>query len=84
MKDDVKAMCKLLEEGDHDGLRRLAHQMKDAGCSYGYQTLTDAAKILEDAAISKNIETCKIALDKFEVLCLAVYNGRNINKSRAD
>ena len=76
LEDDAKAMRKVLEDGDYDELRRLAHQMKGAGGSYGYQTLTEAAKILEDAAISKNIETSKTALEEFEVLCRAVYQGR--------
>jgi HPt (histidine-containing phosphotransfer) domain-containing protein len=33
--------------GDHDGLRRLAHQLKGAAGGYGFPTITDAAGSLE-------------------------------------
>ncbi|MCP3687769.1 MAG: response regulator, partial [Gammaproteobacteria bacterium] len=54
LEDDVKAMRKVLNNFDYDGLRRLAHQMKGAGGSYGYQVLTEAAKVLEEKAKAKD------------------------------
>ena len=41
-------MRKVPECGDHDGLRRLAHQIKGVSRSYGYPMLTEAAKALEE------------------------------------
>ncbi len=76
LEADVESMRKALENGDHDGLRRLAHQMKGAGGSYGYPMLTGAAMRLEGAAKAKDVETCTVALDKLEVLCQAVDQGR--------
>ncbi len=68
----------MLKGGDYESLRRLAHQMKGAGGSYGYPMLTEAAKELEEAAIASDVEAGTTALDKLEVLCQAVARGRNV------
>jgi HPt (histidine-containing phosphotransfer) domain-containing protein len=78
LEEEVKTMRKVLEGGDYDGLRRLAHQMKGAGGSYGYPMLTETAKILENAAKSRDVEAGTTALDEFEVLCQAVDRGRKV------
>ncbi len=78
LKEDIVSMRKALECGDHDGLRRLAHQMKGAGGSYGYSMLTEAGKEIEKAAKEKDYKTGIIALDKLEAYCHAVVRGREI------
>ena len=78
LEEEIKAMRKVLGSGDYDGLRRLAHQMKGAGGSYGYPMLTEAAKILEGAAKANDVESCTTALDELEVLCQAVDRGRKV------
>ena len=78
LEDDVKAMRKVLGDYDYDGLRRLAHQMKGAGGSYGYQMLTEAAKVLEETAKAKNAEVGTTALDELEALCQAADRGRRV------
>ncbi len=62
--------------GDHERLRRLAHQLKGAGGSYGYPMLTDAAKTLEDAAGAADIEAANLAIAHLAELCEAVVRGR--------
>ncbi|MGR3302663.1 MAG: response regulator, partial [Candidatus Scalindua sp.] len=78
LEADVESMREALENGDHDGLRRLAHQMKGAGGSYGYPMLTEAAKTIEKAAKAKDNDACMLAMDKFAILCHAVARGREI------
>ncbi len=78
LEDDIKIMRKVMDDGDYDGLRRLAHQMKGAGGNYGYPMLTESAKILEDAAVARDVETVKKTLDEFEILCQAVDRGRKV------
>ena len=78
LEADVESMRKAMESGDHDGLRRLAHQMKGAGGSYGYPMLTGAAMRLEGAAKAKDAESGTIALDKLETFCQSVIRGREI------
>ncbi len=73
---DIASMRNKMESGDHEGLGRLAHQMKGAGGSYGYPMLTVAAKVLEEAAKARDVEACTTALDEFEALCQAVIRGR--------
>ena len=52
LDDQLAAMHQALAHQQHDELRRLAHKLKGAGGSYGYPTLTDACKALEDTAKS--------------------------------
>jgi hypothetical protein len=46
--------------------------------------LTEVAKILEEAAKTKDAETCTTALEEFEVLCQAVDRGRKTNITTSD
>ena len=78
LEEDTESMRKALKSSDHEGLQRLAHQMKGAGGSYGYPMLTKVAKTLEEAAKAGDIETCTTALDEFEVLCHAADQGRKV------
>jgi HPt (histidine-containing phosphotransfer) domain-containing protein len=58
-----------------DVLRRLAHQMKGAGGSYGYACLTDAAGELESHANQGDAEAAMLALDHLAHLCERVRAG---------
>ena len=78
LKADAESMRKVLENGDHDDLCRLAHQMKGAGGSYGYPMLTEVAKTIEEAAKAKDNDACMLTLDKFVILCQTVVRGREI------
>jgi CheY-like chemotaxis protein len=73
--EDIKTMRRELEHGNYDGLRRLAHQMKGAGGSYGYPEITEAAKKLEDAAKAKDVDAGELALGKLTTLCQAATRG---------
>ncbi len=81
LEADIEAIRKVMENSDYDGLCRLAHQMKGAGGSYGYQMLTEAGKFLEDAAKAKNDNKCKLALEKLDMLCQGVARGRKTDKT---
>ncbi len=78
LEGDIKSMRRALESSDHDRLRRLAHHMKGAGGSYGYQVLTEAGKILEGAAKVPDVQASLLALNKFTILSQAIARGRNI------
>ena len=71
----LTAMREALANNHHEGLQRLAHQLKGAGGSYGYPQLTDAAKILEDAAKAKDIEAANLTMNQLETLCRAINAG---------
>jgi len=72
----VRQMHDALNNGDHDRLRRLAHQMKGAGGSYGYPQLTQAARLLEDAAKAGDVEAATLALAEFAEMSAAALRGR--------
>jgi len=71
-------MRKVLVDGDYDSLHRLAHKMKGAGGSYGYQMLTETAKVLEEAAKAEDTKAGTTALDELEALCQAADRGRRV------
>lgn len=75
LPETVSAMREALANNHHEGLQRLAHQLKGAGGSYGYPQLTDAAKVLEDAAKAKDAEAARLALNDLSELCKAVEAG---------
>ena len=76
LEDDINAMKKAFDQGNYDELRSLAHQIKGAGGSYGYQLLTDITTVLEEAATVKDTETCMITLKKLTTICIAIVKGR--------
>jgi len=62
MPNRMAEMRRAAEVGQWDLLRRLAHQMKGAGGSYGYACLSDAARELESHAERKDAESVRLAL----------------------
>ncbi len=60
----------------HEDLKRYAHRLKGAGGSYGYPTLTDAGKKLEDAAAAHDREAADLAIEKVAGLCRAIKEGQ--------
>ncbi len=71
----LEEMRKAAANGCHKQLQRLAHQLKGAGGSYGYPMLTNASRVLEDAAKDKDIEAENLALAPLASLCRAVVRG---------
>lgn len=45
----VEAMRQAIEDNDWDALKRLAHQLKGAAGGYGFPTITDNARELEQS-----------------------------------
>jgi len=74
----VRAMHEALAGHRHQDLRRVAHQMKGAGGSYGYPALTDAAKALEDAAKNEDPAGAATALERLAALCQAIQRGHDL------
>jgi CheY-like chemotaxis protein len=73
--DQLNAMRKAMVNHEHEELRSLAHQTKGAGGSYGYPQLTDACKVLEDAARARNEAAENAAFNKVAVLVRAIENA---------
>lgn len=71
----MEAMRQSAANSDFERLQRLAHQLKGAGGGYGFPMLTDAAKVLEDAAKGKDIEAAGMAIGRLVSLCEAVARG---------
>jgi CheY-like chemotaxis protein/HPt (histidine-containing phosphotransfer) domain-containing protein len=71
-------MQSAFDAGQYQSLRKLAHRLKGSGGSYGYPTLTEAAKVLEVAADSADVEAARAALGNVASLCHAIEAGLNI------
>jgi PAS domain S-box-containing protein len=71
----VEAMSLAARAGRREELQRLAHRLKGAGGSYGYPSLTEAARGLEDAARAGDVEAAGMALGRLTALSRAVVRG---------
>ncbi|MBT3199294.1 MAG: hypothetical protein HN350_05210, partial [Phycisphaerales bacterium] len=75
LPDAFSKMREAMANNHHEGLRRLAHQLKGAGGGYGYPQLTDAARVLEDAAKAEDIEAAILTMNQLETLYRAIQAG---------
>ena len=71
----VQAMSAALADGQLEELRRLAHQLKGAGGSYGFPSLSEAAKRLEFEARDGQREAATASLAEVSTLCRAAVRG---------
>jgi CheY-like chemotaxis protein len=76
LAEKLHSMKESLANGDFETLQRFAHQLKGAGGSYGYPGLTDAAKLLEDAAKAQDPEAAGLAFAPLPKLSQAIIAGR--------
>jgi len=77
LDERTRLMAEALERGDFDGLGQLAHQLKGAGGGYGYPTLTELARDLEQAAGAADASAAARMLKAIEDVCRAVARGRD-------
>ena len=69
------ALCKALEEERLEDVQRLAHRLAGAGGSYGYPTLSEAAKSLECAAAAQDLGGATAALAGVQAVSAAIQAG---------
>lgn len=67
----IESLLEAAHDADWEGVRRLAHQLKGAGGSYGFQDVTEVAARLErtcqkpedpetlQAALEEMVQTCR-------------------------
>ena len=79
----LDAMEDASANNDHEGLQRLAHQLKGTGGGYGYPQLTDAAKALETAAKAADPEAARLALNRLAQLRQAIEAGHQAHAATA-
>jgi len=70
-------MRQSLASKDYDKLRRLAHTLKGAGGSYGYPSLTEACRTLENAAKLSDDDACQAATDTVAAIIRAIEYGHS-------
>ena len=78
LSEQVRVMREELKHGQYEDLRRLAHQLKGAGGSYGYAKLSEVARGLEQAAKDEDHEAAELALAEVSEVCQAAAAGRKI------
>ncbi len=76
LPDRVEQMRAAVANGCFQELRRLAHQLKGTGGSYGYPALTDVGKRLEDAGGACDTEGAALVLKELAELAQSVVAGR--------
>lgn len=53
---DIETAREALVKGDYEIIRALGHTMKGSGGGYGFDTITDIGRSLENAAKERNVE----------------------------
>jgi CheY-like chemotaxis protein/HPt (histidine-containing phosphotransfer) domain-containing protein len=77
----IDAMHESFAGGRFEELQRQAHKLKGSGGSYGYPSLTDAAKELEGAAQSHDSLAAGVALAEVDRLRHAIQRGGSAGTS---
>lgn len=76
MPDRIAAIERAFEAANWDSVQRLAHQMKGAAGSYGFDAITPYALRLEYAARARNDHLeLRTALDEFVGVCQRIRTG---------
>lgn len=63
---DCALIERLLEAGNHDEISRLAHRLKGAGGSYGFDAISDVGIALERAAFRRDREAIVLACEMLQ------------------
>jgi CheY-like chemotaxis protein len=79
LAEQLDAMRQTQASHAHEDLRRLAHKLKGAGGSYGYPRLTDACRVLEDAAQIQDEAAEAAAVEDVAALIHAIQNAYSDN-----
>jgi HPt (histidine-containing phosphotransfer) domain-containing protein len=45
-----------LDHGGFDSIRRIGHNLKGSGASYGFQPISDMGKLIEEAALRQDAD----------------------------
>jgi PAS domain S-box-containing protein len=77
LPETADAMAEALANNCFDELRWLAHQLKGSGGGYGYPSLTEHARKLEDSARAADGEAARLALDELKATVRAAVAGRD-------
>lgn len=79
LADTVSSIEAAYASGRHDELGRLAHQLKEAGGSYGFPSLTDAARAVEAAVRSGAAAgVLEAEVVRLAALCRAAIRARGL------
>jgi PAS domain S-box-containing protein len=65
-KEAMSSLRDLLDRGDYDSLRRMAHDVKGTGAGYGFAPLSNMARSLEQAAAAADLARMQQALTSME------------------
>lgn len=61
---DVERLRELAAVRDFEGIRRIGHQMKGSGSSYGLDEITLLGQQLQQAARGEDLEPINVAIDE--------------------
>ena len=78
MPDRVESLQQYHQQGDWEGLRRTAHQLKGAAGSYGFESISPCAAEVEDAIRRDDSpETIVQSLERLVELCNRVSHAQS-------
>jgi diguanylate cyclase (GGDEF)-like protein len=61
-RNDVRLVLEALDHEGFDAIRRVGHNLKGSGASYGFQPITDIGRTIEDSAAARDAEAIRHAV----------------------
>jgi HPt (histidine-containing phosphotransfer) domain-containing protein len=65
--EDIKSITNALKNSDYTIIQILGHGMRGSGAGYGFNTISDIGRALEQAAKNKNSEEIKKRLSELKI-----------------
>lgn len=64
--NEAKKLRPYLRDGDYEAIRRIGHQLKGSGSSFGIDELSEIGSRLESAAISADLSSLEFEMHRYE------------------
>ena len=61
-RNDIRVVLEAIDHGGFDSIRRVGHNLKGSGASYGFQPISDIGKVLEEAALASDADAIRRAI----------------------
>lgn len=63
-RGDIQSLTDAIGQQDYETIQRIGHSMKGAGGGYGFDTITDIGRQIEEAATAQNVNEIQDGIDK--------------------
>jgi two-component system chemotaxis family response regulator WspR len=63
-RQDVRVLLEAIDHGVFDSIRRVGHNLKGTGASFGFDLISTLGRTIEDGALAKDVDKIRGAIDE--------------------